>query len=172
MFVGVGGAWKRVLDMFVGVGGQHKRVLQGWVGVGGQWKTFYVGETITLSGTVSVPNFGTALASPPGQTVTWVFGSNGTVMRNGSPFNAGVEWNSAQPTPAGSYWIRGTHVQGDNPSGGFSLNTWHALTQDRQLTWASDGGPSENWVRIEIATDSSGNNVVATGYYGAEFVTP
>ncbi len=74
-----------------------------------------------------------------------------------------------------TYYIRATLVAGTDPISG-SLDTWLSLVPEapfpmgnRSWTWAQpDIGPAvTGTIKLEIATDSGGANIVATGYYRA-----
>lgn len=141
---------------------------------GSFWEPLYpasgVIETVTLSGTTGTPNTTlTVKLSPTDATAGWDFNSDGTVDNEAtagiSQFNGGVEWIDLSPT--GSYWIRATLNAGNAPDSG-TLGTWLALTISRSWRWTITGtGTTSGSVKIEIATDSGGSTIVATGYYGA-----
>jgi hypothetical protein len=133
-------------------------------------------ETITLSGIEPFPNtlysFGLGIAD-----LGWKFRNDGSVLEfNGgnTTFRGGIEWCSNNP-PNGIWYIRATSVQGyqtPNDSNNDPLNTWLSLQTNRQWIWRVPF-PAQ-WqgnLKIEIAADSAGSNIVATGYYGIEAET-
>jgi len=133
-------------------------------------------ETITLSGIEPFPNtlysFGLGLID-----LGWKFRNDGTVAEfNGgnSTFRGGVEWCSNNP-PNGVWYIRATSVQGynvPNEPNNDPLNTWLGLNSNRQWIWrANQNDQIQGNLKIEIASDSAGTNIVATGYYGVEIET-
>jgi hypothetical protein len=130
-------------------------------------------DTITLSGTSGSPNVATDIEfSPTDALASWSFLSDGTVDKvTGGQFQAGTEWNDAQPTPSATYYIRAQLDADDAPDTGPTLGSWHALSTTRTWEWIetrNTNGPtrtSAGTLQIDIATDSGGTNIVATGYY-------
>lgn len=148
--------------------GLHKAIL---------WRDYIPVEVITLSGTSGTPNE----ASDSDNTsadAAWEFLTDGTVdkIEGGSTtqFQTGVEWSDFQPTPGQDYWVRAQNDAGSNPTTGPALNTWHKVagsgSANRRWTWQrldfEDGpGTTTGTLQVDIATDASGTNIVATGYY-------
>lgn len=133
---------------------------------------------VTLSGTVGTPNLSLCVnADPSDTTAGWIFYSNGTVQRyNGNPpvlvgFQSGIEW--IDDTPLIDYWIRFDATLGTDPANGGDSSTgliWLKLTgtgsADRSFLWEQTVvGTRSGYCKVEIATDSGGSNIVATGYY-------
>ena len=147
-------------------------------------------ETISLSGTSGTPNFyfssNTPIFTnnpPTGYDLTmgFEFKANGILytyeLTNGPP--AGLasvqpyitgEWCNVTPTT--TYYIRATTVAhtGRPPNYGDSLNTWLALSSDRgwyhqSTTVYGAYGYEEYTLKVEIASDSGGSNILDTGYY-------
>ena len=139
-------------------------------------------DTITLSGTSGSPNthFVTSEVSNP--SGGWIFDNEGRVYKadtmwtKDTQFQDSTEWNGSQDAPTDDYWIRFTeHSFGDG--GGTreyqnaGLGTWYkvsgASSTDRAFgveDLAGDG-QTDFTVKVEIASDSGGSNIVATGYY-------
>ena len=128
-------------------------------------------ETVELSGTSGAPNDVIAESVNPNPcTGYWKFKSTGVVMYFDDvvevQHQVGVEWCNV--TPSTTYYIRATEISGQTDAlNSDALNTWHSLASDRQ--WASSiesptTAGSALW-KIEIATDSGGSNIIATGYY-------
>ena len=138
-----------------------------------------VTENVSLAGTSSVPQnfFG---AFPVYDSGTWYvengfyFSSNGNIYKytynNGSSqvFTT-AQWNNT--TPSQTYYVRFTNDGGSfGINVGNSLNTWHALNTSRYFgyfgteTFGSYGNVDIQ-AKVEIATDSGGSNIIATGYY-------
>ena len=144
-------------------------------------------ESVTLHGTSSSPENSFITSMPP--TADCIYGyqftSDGNIKRytNGSVFgNTGLwtwstsKWNNI--TPSQTYYIRFTNHDTSNGPGLDSsqsapLNTWNALTSSRYARYDVAGPrntvPTFNSVfKVEIASDSNGSNIVATGYYECE----
>ena len=132
-------------------------------------------DVISLSGTTGSPNYYEDVGGGfpyvafnvkdindptyPGEL--WVIRILGSDVRIGS------EWCASPPTGS-TYWVRGTAISGTSPTGS-ALNTWLDLADTtininfiwQQLTVGSKGGV----IKLEIADDSAGSNILATGYY-------
>ena len=138
------------------------------VSTGGVW---------TLSGTALSPNNATTIqTTPTDAVVSWIFNLDGTVDRTQTAgttqFQTGVEWDTDQPSPATDIWLRATLDAGSNPTSGDALGSWHILNgsgeANRTFTWTetTDGvAVITGTLMVELATDSGGSNIVATGYY-------
>jgi hypothetical protein len=132
------------------------------------------GDIITLSGTTGSPNTSNDFAiSTDNASVLWGFQADGTVDRHKTQgadvfdIFPGSQW--CNQTPVLDYWIRWTHNAGDAANFGESSGTWRQMNTARNQGWeettngfATTSGSS----KVEIATDASGSNIVATGYYG------
>lgn len=132
-------------------------------------------ETVSLSGTTSSYNLAASnTVSPTSAVGGWKFKSDGTVFKTNIggtyniQFNAGTEW--CNTTPSQTYYIRCTVTSGFLGSGSDSAGVWLALTSDRTFQVVDStvsGGADQFQCKIEIASDSSGSNIIATGYYQA-----
>ena len=147
-------------------------------------------ETITLGGTQSDPItfFGGSPVFSGGNYILnngFVFKTNGVLyQRELNPFSSppglavDTPWVSGHwcnVTPSTTYYIRATkntYEAGGENANGFSdaVNTWLSLATER--IWYYDGdqaygsyGAKFLSYKIEIATDSGGTNIIATGYY-------
>lgn len=88
------------------------------------------------------------------------FNTDGSLSNTGSDNDVAASWYTRVITGIGSgYWIRMTKNSGDSPTSG-TLNTWQQLSSAR--TWEWDMANAEANVKLEIATDSGGSNIVAT----------
>lgn len=143
-------------------------------------------ETVSLEGTTGTPEDNSSLPLSDGSLqLGWKFATNGDIAdydNDGSPTdqNSGhVPWVNNSP-PSGSYWIRASvHSQTDPGSQSFNnspsaMNTWLALSSLRSFLFEDNRGTATyaqaNVVlKIEIATDSGGTNIVATGYYRTQY---
>ena len=131
-------------------------------------------ETVTLSGSTGTPNTSTDFAiSTNNAEVRWYFNSDGTIDRlklqlpDSFDLFPGVQW--CNQTPVGSYWLRFTHNAGDVNNVGNTSGSWLIMTTALSQGWnESTNGFAETAgsSKVEIATDSGGSNIVATGYYG------
>ena len=128
-------------------------------------------DEVSLSGTTSVPNFAFDFELDPATAQAWwTFNTDGTVDKHDSDtttqFAAATQWIIPN-NPSATYYIRATNNSGSNPTSGPALSTWHALTSVRTWTWSrSTNGNTTGSLKIEIATDAAGTDIVATGYYG------
>lgn len=127
-------------------------------------------EVITLSGTTGSPNANSTIKlDPTDADCSWIFNTDGTIDKvsttGTAQFQAGVEWCSDSP-PTGSYWLRATSYSGSSPTTG-TLGSWLALTSTRTFQWYQSvvGTTGVGVIKVEIATDSGGSTIVATGYY-------
>lgn len=73
--------------------------------------------------------------------------------------------------PQQDLWIRATLDAGDAPTSG-TLGTWIKIAGGgagaHTWSWSNSAAPVstvEGDIKLEIATDSGGSNIVATGYY-------
>jgi hypothetical protein len=160
--------------------------------IAGNTKAFYISkntsitETISLSGTPSVPNMLNGIGPVyNGGTSQWnidngfAFGTDGHIyewsyVEPGNLIYSMSEW--CNTTPGTTYYIRITqeiipfNVTQVAPNAGSTLGVWHALTTTRSVRWSGTDnfgayGERKINVKVEIATDSGGTNIVATGYY-------
>lgn len=130
-----------------------------------------------LAGTLGTPRQAYENTISPSQaTVDWEFRADGTVYkREGfvpvyTQDNAGTTWwiGGGSP-PTASYWIRWTYATTteDPINFGDAVNTWHEL--GTVTRWFGERrtavGDETSNMKVEIATDSAGSNIVATGYY-------
>ena len=168
----VSGAWKKLTGIHTKVSGAWKEVKNGYIKVGGVWKQFYANTRVILSGTSGSPNVDSDFAIHPSTAQAgWTFISTGDLTRVSGAAHNKPEWygqpgETTHETPDQTYYIRATNESGDNPDSGPALNTWHSLGT-RQWYWSASGGfdLSQGTLKIEIATDSGGTNIIATGYY-------
>lgn len=167
----VGGTWRTLASGWVKVGGAWQEVQSAWVKVGGAWQQVYVALTINLSGTAISPVSDSNFALDPATaTAGWSFNKDGDATRvSGTAYNPTPdEWADPNTTDIGSsYWIRFTAESGDAVTIG-TLNTWLALTTTRTFYWQVSGGILSGVVKVEIASDSGGSTIVATGYYSGQ----
>lgn len=143
-----------------------------------------VGEAISLEGTSGSPeNTGHYPLSDGGVNMGWRFNADATIENydnDATPQYSGgrgaavhADWCNVSP-PTGTYYIRATdestgsnHTWTNSPS---ALGTWHQLNVNRNFLFEDNDLPSSYVgrfvkLKIEIATDSGGSNIVATGYY-------
>ena len=131
--------------------------------------------TVTLSGTSGSPNIDSDTFNGPygAATAGWTFTTTGTVVGvTTGQFQDGIEWTSEQDSPVLDYWLRATVDSGDTPSG--TIGSWSKVagsgSTNQTYNWTRSGtvGTTAGTVKIEIATDSGGSNIVGTGYYRGE----
>ena len=130
-------------------------------------------ETITLSGTAGAYNAILVETTGGPAYARWKFKPDGGVYRSDPAdefaylqFNALTEW--CNTTPSQTYYLRCTVMSGTLSIG--TANVWYALTSERVFS-VFDNTPGVTPVqvnmKIEIASDSGGSNILATGYYQA-----
>ena len=154
------------------IGGRNGRPISPEDGLIGEQDPATTGETITLSGTVNLPQTILGETSANDIVLGYEFRANGElrgVPQGGSTYVwAAGQW--ADQPPTGIYYVRFTQESGRQPSSDYSdnMNVWHQLNQSRYLRWfapQSQLGQDRGTVKVEIATDAQGTDVVATGYY-------
>ncbi len=127
---------------------------------------------VTLSGTSGTPILSSILVNDPANATSgWKFKSDGSVQRKSgggggtyATYLPGVQWINVEP--GHTYYLRATSNAGDANTSG-TLNTWLALSSDLTYEWTQTSiGTKTGSLKIEIATDSGGSDIVATGYYG------
>lgn len=131
-------------------------------------------EVVTLSGSSGTPNTATDFAiSPANSYVYWMFNADGTIdllkLQGADQFEKFSPDQWCNLTPEQDYWIRFTHNAGDASNLGHTSGTWFAMTSAIGQGWeeTTDGFSTyEGSSKVEIATDSGGVTIVATGYYG------
>ncbi len=143
-------------------------------------------EAVALSGTSGNPvTFMDMPSSNANDLIMgWTFGSNGNIYKYESIYNQGgsgtylhssTQWNNI--TPSQTYYIKVTNSGGTknvSTPDSDAINSWIALTSDREyrvrdardITTYAD----ENMIiKVEIASDSGGSNILDTGYYECEY---
>jgi len=133
-------------------------------------------ETVSLSGTSGSPTDTTELPVSDSNYCRCglLFTTGGAIRQasgTGGLSDSSFE-NWCNVTPTQTYYIRGTAVSTTtyNPDDSAPLNTWLALSSQRNFlvidTRNSLNYADENFViKIEIASDSGGSNILDTGYY-------
>lgn len=131
------------------------------------------GFLVTLSGSSGSPNNYTSTVTDPSNAEAGI-----RLLRDGSLQRvvSGTwtdwftnEWGEPEFTTAGdTYWVQATLVNGDSPTqtnAGFGswlqLNATHEWSHLQNVVGTD--GPTK--IKLEIATDAGGSNIVATGYY-------
>lgn len=141
-------------------------------------------ETVSLGGTTGSPIQFTDFPQATGFSMGWRFDADGNIYKVGHPnlqIVTGVTLYSSTTwcnvTPSTTYYIRVSNFAGNNIETSISstLNTWIALTTDRTFryqdnrdvqTYADESGT----MKVEIASDAAGSNILATGYYQCYYV--
>lgn len=133
-------------------------------------------ETVSLSGTSGSPTDTTELPVSDSNYCRCglLFTTGGAIRQTSGTGGSGDSSfeNWCNVTPTQTYYIRGTAVSTTtyNPDDSAPLNTWLALSSQRNF-FVFDTRPSLNYadedfvIKIEIADDSGGSNIIATGYY-------
>jgi len=178
--VKVSSTWKALTGLHTKVGSTWKEIKNGYIKVGSSWKNFYTSAEVILRGSSGSPitdfDFETF---PTDAAAGWSFQSSGDLTKaSGAAYNQ-PEWygsalDTTHQTPDQTYYIRATLDSGVAPSTGPALNTWLSLASSRAWVWSQSGlGTTEGTLKIEIASDALGTDIVATGYYeGSAEVEP
>lgn len=135
-------------------------------------------ETISLTGTSGSPTVLQLIVSNNDSARAGLsFAADGTYTRASGTGGLGntLQGNWCNITPSQTYYIRGTHISGDAQADDVSaLNTWLALNSSRTFV-VIDTTPTiayanrDSTLKVEIASDSGGSNILATGYYFIEW---
>lgn len=171
--VNIASAWKELSTCKVNIGGAWKQVETIKVNIGGAWKEVWNNFVVTLTGSSVSPNNYTVNETDPANAEAGL-----RLLRDGSLQRVvsgswtdwfTTEWGDPEGTTVGDdYWVQATLVSGDTPTqtnAGFGswlqLNATHEWSHLQSVV--GQDGPTK--IKIEIATDSGGSNIVATGYY-------
>lgn len=94
-----------------------------------------------------------------------MYGAGPTTGFTGDHWAAQNWYISSDPTVAATtHYVRATVTAGALTSG--TTGTWLATSTDREWScYKSTAGTASATVKLEIATDSGGTNIVATGYF-------
>lgn len=101
--------------------------------------------------------------SPTDADCTITYSTNGAVSIT-DDFSSSGSWRSPNETGIGSgFWIRWTNTSGTLSSG--TAGSWLALSSSRSfgVLFTGTNGTKTCTGTVEIATDSGGSNVVASG---------
>lgn len=129
-------------------------------------------DVVSLDGTLGTPI--NASDSGASAQAGWQWRADGTQYKlqanaGDAQYGAGTNW--IDQTPTITYYIRMTQqsFSGDGSIVDALETTWTALTSNRsfEIDDPQGTGPTEIVVKVEIATDSGGSNIIATGYYSA-----
>ncbi len=137
------------------------------------------GPAYQLSGTLAAPNQATDVRTQPTDaSAGWRFNTDGTVDKFTSvagyvQFLDGIEYTSEQDAPNRDQWMRATpQSDPDAPTSGSATGSWlkvaGSASAAREWLWdeTTDGAATtEGSVLVELALDSAGVQVVASGYY-------
>jgi hypothetical protein len=141
-------------------------------------------ETIALSGTTSTPVFHFDTAGTGDLVMGWRFGSDGNIYKYEDVNNIGgsgmylyssTQWNNI--TPSTTYYIRVTNFGGTvnlSVSDSDTINSWITLSSNRDFRIrdsrnVSSYADEDMVMKVEIASDSGGSNILATGYYSCSY---
>jgi hypothetical protein len=137
-------------------------------------------ETISLEGTTSVPeSFFDMGSGAQDMVMGWTFNSDGNVYKYENIYNVGgsgtylhssTTWDNI--TPSTTYYIRVSNYADNTLSttDSATLNSWLALTTTRTFRYRDSRtltsyADEQGTMKVEIASDSGGSNILATGYY-------
>lgn len=145
----------------------------------GYYRANYQGDAINLEGTSGSPEVtGHLPLSDGGVNMGWRFNVSGAVEDydndRATQYQAAGHIPWARTGYVGTYYIRATDVSSGNDhtwtNSPNSLGTWWQLNSSRSFFFEDNDLPASYVgrfvkLKIEIATDSIGSNIVATGYY-------
>lgn len=161
----VSGTWKTLSKVWINVSGTWKECTKVWLNVGGTWKEVFSAGPITLTGGAA----NRASISPANAYAGWRFQSDGTVDRISGTTSTSIGANDVHRWDGnGGAYIRIVESSLVGLRGGITNNTWVALsTSPSFYSYVTDdgGGSSSCSYTVDIATDSGGTNIVATGTY-------
>ena len=131
------------------------------------------GPRVNLSGTPGSPNLDTHdTTNPTPANAGWHFLSNGNCTKFTGAAHNKPEWfgklvDTEHTTVVHTYYIRATTESGDLPDNGDVLNSWLTLNSSRSWYWTETTpfDASHGIIKVEIASDSGGTDIRATGYY-------
>lgn len=149
-----GAAWRKATEMHFRDGSAWRKAQEVFVHDGTAWRKVFTAGVVSTSWYGGDAYHEAVTTS----TATLTFASNGNVDFDQ---NAGAKWFDPPDANIGnSYWIRATGDAGAGPA----LNTWHALSTSRSwaVTRSAVGSTSRN-LTIQIASDSAGTTIVASG---------
>ncbi|KKN01932.1 hypothetical protein LCGC14_1122830 [marine sediment metagenome] len=145
-------------------------------------------DVLNLSGTAESPRMVTQDSTPIAQA-EWLVGvkqvtatsiEKGQIQSAGyasvpsySSFDTSTDWVIPNDFDV-NYYIRATYESGSSPTAGSGLGSWLSLVPEgaaRSWKWRrSSPGSITGVIKLEIATDLAGTDIVATGYYGATVI--
>lgn len=122
----------------------------------------------------TIPDVAVAIHQMTG--VTSGSATKGFMQKDGYDDGDAISWNTGNQwaTPAsgwGTVYVRLTAITNTMDASSHTIDgsTWHTFTEDVTNIWfrdEHDGLPAESaTVQVEIATDSGGTNIVATGEF-------
>ncbi|MHC4371641.1 MAG: hypothetical protein ACYSW8_28840, partial [Planctomycetota bacterium] len=157
------GAWSPIENCYIKISDTWTQVQRVYVKTGSAWKQVWE----NLSGS---PNLAPALATDPANAEAgWRLLRDGSLQRTitGTYSDFSTEWGTPESSTVGDgYWVRATKISGIDPNGTNSgFGTWLQLNATREWshlqTTIAATGPTK--IKLELATDSGGSNIVATG---------
>jgi hypothetical protein len=144
-------------------------------------------EAVGLSGTSGSPVTFTDMPSTNNHDLVmgWEFAADGNIYKYESIYNVGgqgrylhtsTQWNNI--TPSQTYYIRVQNSGGSknlSASDSDTINSWIALSSNREFQVRDSRDitiyADENAIiKVEIASDSGGSNILATGYYELYYI--
>lgn len=155
--------------MHVRVGGTWQQVEEAYVKSGGVWELFYQNLSAQLSGTVAGHiqsafggdcYAGIQLKSSGGE---YYYPANGSLPGASQLIQSWLLAGSAA-----DFWVRATLNSGTLDGFNSGTGTWLALSTSRQwavLRPSSSAGEDTADIDLDIATDASGSNIIASANY-------
>jgi hypothetical protein len=151
-----GGSWRKAKEVHVKASGAWRKAKEVWVKASGTWRKVFQ----SFSPTEPIPL--TSLENNPLEAYFFLR-TNGVMDWNFN--NAPVSGNWALPTTTdagAAYWARVTVLTGNSPTGTPGAGTWYNLGTEQVWVWNTLGPDYNGTFKLEIASDSGGENIVAT----------
>lgn len=140
-------------------------------------------ETVSLEGSTVAPETNNGFPLSDGSLgCGWRFRTNGDVQEFDadelSQYSSTGHNDWVNQSPTNNYWIRGTiyaqSASSNQIQDGAALNTWLQLNLNRSFRFqdnraSASYGNAYVTYKIEIASDSAGSNILATGYYRTNY---
>jgi hypothetical protein len=167
------GSWSPIANCYIKMSGSWTQVKKVYVKISGTWQQVWANFVVSLSGTSGSPHNVDHSAIDPLNSVAGI-----RILRNGGlqKYTIAQTWATIGNTwgipiqfdIGDNYWVRATKISGDTPNNeNDGFGSWLNITATKGWSHIQTviGSRGPTVIKIEIATDSGGSNIVATGYY-------